>query len=184
VRARIFYREERKTMNAEDLTEIERAGRRCGVCRSQRAWRRFHIVRRGDREPVVVCGSCRARFGEDPPVARTSAPAPAPAAHEPPSPATPRESEHRRAKPAPDRLRAALSEIPGTFSTAMAARAAGLSNDKTLTRLKDLAERGDVHRVGNRWSTESPPSDLAAAIDRLEARTSNLRIVRDRARVS
>jgi hypothetical protein len=66
----------------------------------------------------------------------------------------------------------------------MAARAAGLSNDKTLTRLKDLAERGDVHRVGNRWSTESPPSDLAAAIDRLEARTSNLRIVRDRARVS
>jgi hypothetical protein len=73
--------------------------------------------------------------------------------------------------------------MPGTFSTAMAARAARLSNDKTLARLQDLERRREVRRVGNRWSTEPPPSDLAAAIDRLEARTSNLRIVRNRSRV-
>jgi hypothetical protein len=73
--------------------------------------------------------------------------------------------------------------MPGSFSTAMAARAAGLNNDKALARLQDLERRGEVRRVGNRWSTESPPSDVAMAIDRLAARTSNLRIVRDRARV-
>jgi hypothetical protein len=73
--------------------------------------------------------------------------------------------------------------MSGSFSTAMAARAAGLNNDKARARLQDLERGGEVRRVGNRWSTESPPSDVAAAIDRLEARTSNLRIVRDRARV-
>jgi len=65
----------------------------------------------------------------------------------------------------------------------MAARAAGLNSEKTLARLRDLERQGDVRRVGKRWSTESPPSDIASAMDRLEARTSNLRIVRDRARV-
>jgi hypothetical protein len=65
----------------------------------------------------------------------------------------------------------------------MAARAAGLNDKKTLARLHDLERRGEVQRVGNRWSTPPPPDDLASAMDRLEARTSNLRIVRDRARV-
>ena len=50
----------------EDLTEIERAGRRCGVCHSARGWRQFEVVRPAEREPVVLCGSCRARFGDDP----------------------------------------------------------------------------------------------------------------------
>lgn len=27
-------------------------------------WRRFEVVRRAEREPIVLCGSCRARFGE------------------------------------------------------------------------------------------------------------------------
>jgi hypothetical protein len=73
--------------------------------------------------------------------------------------------------------------MSGTFSTAMAARAAGLNNDKALVRLQDLEGRGEVRRVGNRWSTAPPATDVAAAMDRLEAQTSNLRIVRDRARV-
>ena len=65
----------------------------------------------------------------------------------------------------------------------MAARAAVLNNDKTLARLQDLERRGEVQRLGNRWSTEPPASDIASAMDRLEARTSNnLRIVRDRER--
>jgi hypothetical protein len=66
----------------------------------------------------------------------------------------------------------------------MAARAAGLNNEKTLARLKDLEHRGEVRRDGNRWTTEAPATDLSAAIDRLEARTSNLRIIRDRAPVA
>jgi hypothetical protein len=66
----------------------------------------------------------------------------------------------------------------------MASRAAGLSNEKALARLQDLERRGEVQRVGKRWSTEAPPSELTAAMDRLEARTNNLRIVRERARVA
>jgi hypothetical protein len=170
-------------MNDEDLIEIERAGRRCAVCHSGRGWRRFEVVRPPEREPVVLCGSCRARFGEDPPVGRKPEPekVAAPAAAEAPAP-NPRASE-RRNEPRPDRLRAALSELPGSFSTATAARAAGLNPAKTLARLQDLERRGEVQRVGNRWSAEPPPSDIASAMDRLAARTTNLRIVRDRARV-
>ena len=170
-------------MNAEELEEIERAGRRCGVCRSGRKWRGFEIVRPAGREPVVLCASCRARFGEDPPVGRKPASAETVrAAAEPPAPqahVNDRETTRR-----PDRLRAALDELPSSFSTAMASRAAGLSNEKALARLQDLEGRGEVRRVGKRWSTEAPPSDLTAAMDRLEARTSNLRIVRERARVA
>ena len=58
-----------------------------------------------------------------------------------------------------------------------------MNSDKALARLEDLERSGDVRRVGKRWSTESPPSELAAAMDRLQARTSNVRIVRERARV-
>jgi len=65
----------------------------------------------------------------------------------------------------------------------MAARAAGTSDDKALARLLDLERAGEVRRIGKRWSTESPPTEVAAAMDRLEARTSNLRIVRGRTRV-
>ncbi|HWF75212.1 MAG TPA: hypothetical protein VG186_17835 [Solirubrobacteraceae bacterium] len=73
--------------------------------------------------------------------------------------------------------------MPASFSTGMAARAAGLNNAKTLARLEDLERRGELWRDGNRWTTEEPPSDLSAALDRLQARTSNLRIVRERAPV-
>jgi hypothetical protein len=74
--------------------------------------------------------------------------------------------------------------MPESFSTAMAARAAGLNNAKTLARLQDLERRGEVWRDGNRWTTEQPPTDLSAAMDRLQARTSNLRIVRERTPVA
>jgi hypothetical protein len=73
--------------------------------------------------------------------------------------------------------------MPDTFSTGMVARAAGLNKDKTLARLRELEQRGEVHRVGNRWSAGAPPDDIALAMDRLQARTSNLRIVRERAKV-
>jgi hypothetical protein len=167
----------------EDLIQIEHAGRRCGVCRSGRGWHRFELVRPAGREPVVLCANCRARFGDDPPVARKPEPPldPVPTNAEPPAqPDLEQRGSGRRA----DRLQAALPKLPGSFSTAMAARAAGLNRDKALTRLQDLERRGVVRRVGKRWSTESPPSDLAAAMDRLVARTSNVRIVRESARVA
>ena len=170
-------------MNGEDLIEIERAGRRCGVCRSGRGWRRFEVVRSPGREPVVLCGSCRARFGDDPPIGRKPAPEPASpdvSAVPPPEP----QPEKGQTKPDRDRMRTALREMPGSFSTAMVARATGLNKGKALARLQDLEQRGEVHRVGNRWSTGLSPDAVALAMDRLQARTSNLRIVRDRARVS
>jgi hypothetical protein len=179
-----FYGEGRTALRTEDLIEIENAGRRCAVCHSGRGWRRFGLVRPAGREPVVVCGSCRARFGDDPPVGGKPvlAVAPVPAAAERLAPSR-EHSDERGTDRRPDRLRAALRNLPGSFSTAMAGRAAGLHRDKALARLQDLERRGEVRRVGKRWSTEPPPSDVAAAMDRLAARTSNIRIVRDRARV-
>ena len=115
-------------MRTEELIEIENAGRRCAVCRSGRGWRRFELVRPAGREPIVLCGSCRARFGQDPPVGRK----PAPALRAVPAPAEPlapprRHPDRRGIEQRPDRLRAALRDLPGSFSTAMAARAAGLT---------------------------------------------------------
>ena len=131
-----------------------------------------------------MCGNCRARFGDDPPVGRKPAPPlkPVPATAVSLAPSQQRPGE-RGTEQRPDRVRAALRKLPGSFSTAMAARAAGINSDKALARLQELERRGELRRVGKRWSTESPPSDVAAAMDRLEARTSNLRIVRERARV-
>jgi hypothetical protein len=175
-------------LTSEDITEIERAGRRCEVCHTGRHWRRFEIVRPADRVAVVLCPSCHARFADDPPVGRlaegkakpTSAAARAskPAKPAKPQQARPAPEAKGPAEPGPDRLLAAIKEMTGAFSTATAARAAGLNSERTQVRLEEL------ERVGNRWSAEAPPSELASAMDRLQARTSNLRIVRDKARVS
>jgi hypothetical protein len=172
-------------MNSEDLIEIERAGRRCSVCRSGRGWRRFEVLRPSGREPTVVCRNCRVRVGDDPSIARNAnlVPEPEPA-RVPAAPATPPEQhiKEREVESTPDRLRAALPKLSGSFSTATAARAAGLNKDKARTRLRELEHRGEVHRVGNRWSTQPSTDELASAMERLEARTNNLRIVKDRKR--
>jgi hypothetical protein len=177
------YDDRREPMNGEDLIEMERAERRCGVCRSGRGWRRFEVVRPPGREPVLLCGSCRARFGDDPPIGRKHAPEPAPSDASPVPPPKPR-AEKVQTRPGRDRLRTALRGMPGSFSTAMVARAAGLNKVKALARLHELERRGEVHRVGNRWSIGPSPDAVALAMDRLQARTSNVRIIRDRAPVS
>ena len=108
-----FYRKARTPLRTEDLIEIENAGRRCGVCHSGRGWRRFELVRPSDREPVVLCGSCRARFGDDPPVGGNpvSAVEPVPPTAEPLAPPHQRSGE-RGTDQRPDRLRAALRKLP------------------------------------------------------------------------
>jgi hypothetical protein len=74
-----------------------------------------------------------------------------------------------------------LRELPrGEHSTGRIAKAAGLNHAKTLGRLRQLEASGEVRQVGKRWSTERPSTDLEGAFDRLQARTSNIRIVRDR----
>jgi len=50
--------------------------------------------------------------------------------------------------------------------------------------VEPLEGHGEVHRVGDRWSTGPSVDAVVLAIDRLQAPTSNLRTVRDRARVS
>jgi hypothetical protein len=101
---------------------------------------------------------------------------PAPAAAEPASP--PREG---RGEQHEDRVKKVLRELPpGEHSTGRIAKAAGLNHAKTLRRLRQLEASGGVREVGKRWSTEPASSDLEGAFDRLQARTSNIRIVRDR----
>ena len=119
------------------------------MCRSGRGWRRFAVVRPAGRGSVVLCGGCRARFGDDPPVGRRPAPAlePVLATAEPLASAAPRPGG--RGTDRPDRLRAALRKLPGSFSTAMAARAAGLSSEKALARLQDLERRGESDASAN-----------------------------------
>jgi hypothetical protein len=65
------YGEARPPLRTQDLIEIENAGRRC---RSGRGWRRSEVVRPAEREPIVFCGGCRARFGDDPPRTQASSP--------------------------------------------------------------------------------------------------------------
>ncbi len=165
-------------LNNEDLVEVERSGRRCRVCRSGRRWRGFEVLGEEGREPVVMCPACRARYGQTPP-ARIAREVAQPAVTQPAAPEADRQSEQRE-----DRLKKALHELPrGEYATGRIAKAAGLNHDKTLIRLQQLQAAGEVRQVGNRWSTEPALTDLEGAFDRLQARTSNLRIVRDRAPV-
>lgn len=169
-----------RTISVEDLAEIDRGGRRCAVCGSGRRWRRFEVVRPDGAEPVVMCAACRARYGSAPPVRERSVPAvpvePASPAAEPASPARPARAEEHE-----DRVKKVLRELPrGEHSTGRIAKAAGLNHAKTLRRLRQLEASGGVREVGKRWSTEPASSDLEGAFDRLQARTSNIRIVRDR----
>ena len=168
-------------MSAEDLTAIDRARRRCAVCRTGRHWREFAVVRPDGGEPVVMCAACRARYGDAPPArpVRERTDPPAASAAEPHS-TTP----ERRVREDRDRVRRVLRELPkGEHTTGRIAKAAGLNHAKTLRRLRELAASGEIRQVGKRWSTEPPPSDLDEALDRLQARTSNIRIVRDRSLV-
>jgi hypothetical protein len=90
-------------------------------------------------------------------------------------------SNKPRSAPREDRLRKALRELPhGEHSVARIAKAAGLNHEKTVRRLQTLHAAGEVQQVGKRWSNEPPSTDIEAAMDRLQARTTNLRIVRDR----
>ncbi len=81
-------------------------------------------------------------------------------------------------------MRRVLRELPkGEYSTGSIAKAAGLNHAKTLRRLRQLAASGEIQEIGKRWSTERPATDIDEAFDRLQARTSNIRIVRDRSLV-
>jgi hypothetical protein len=124
---------------------------------------------------VVMCAACRGRYGDAPAVRERREPA-AGADAQAASPA-----RERRLGPPEDRVKKALGELPrGEHSVGRIAKAAGVNQTKTLRRLRQLEASGEVRRVGQRWSTERPPSDLDDALDRLQARTSNIRIVRDR----
>jgi hypothetical protein len=161
-------------MSTEDLIEIDRSGRRCVVCRSGRHWRQFSVVRPDGREPVVLCAACRARYGDAPPAAAGVALTAAPTAPV----AVP---QHHRPRQHEDRVKAVLRELPrGEHSTGRIAKAAGLNQSKTLGRLRQLEASGEIRRVGKRWSTERPSTDVERAFDRLQAQTSNIRIVRER----
>jgi hypothetical protein len=94
-------------------------------------------------------------------------------------------ARERRSEEHEDRVKKALRELPrGEHSTGRIAKVAGLNHAKALRRLRQLEASGGVREVGARWSAEPPSSDLEGAFDRLQARTSNIRIVRDRSRVS
>jgi hypothetical protein len=127
------------TVNAEDLIEIERAGRHCAVCRSGRHWRQFVVVRPDGGQPVVLCPACRARYGDAPPVRGNVQAADAPVV----APVTP--SPAQRPGQREDRLKRVLRELPrGEHSTGRIAKAAGLNHTKTLGRLRELEASGEA----------------------------------------
>jgi len=169
-----------KPSDPEELAAIDRAGRRCAVCRSGRRWREFTVVRPDGGEPVVMCPACRARYGDAPPARPAVEPTETPAEQAADSTATPAQAAPDRE----DRVRKVLRELPnGEYSTGRIAKAAGVPPAKALRRLRQLAASGEIREVGKRWSTEPAPTDLDEALDRLQARTSNIRIVRDRSPV-
>jgi hypothetical protein len=159
----------------EDVSEIELAGRRCAICHSGRRWRQFGVVRPEGQGPVVMCAACLGRYGAAPPAAATQQLVAAPVSQ--PEAVAP----EQRSAPREDRLRRALRELPReAHSVGQIAKAAGLNREKTLRRLHALQAAGEVQQIGKRWSNEPPSTDVEAAFDRLQARTSNLRIIRDR----
>ncbi len=173
-------------MNEDDITTIESAGRRCAICRTGRHWKTFNVVHAEGRDPVVLCPACHARYGEAPPVdgkeASAAAPVAVAASTAPEKPAAAAAAAKPRPKPQEDRLRKALKELPrGEHSTGRIAKAAGLNHSKTLGRLHQLEAAGEVRQVGKLWTTERESTDLEGAFDRLQARTSNLRIIREKA---
>ena len=169
-----------KSLSSEDLAAIDRAGRRCAVCRTGRRWREFAVIRPDGGEPLVMCAACRARYEDAPPARVGREPIEAPPARPEPTATAP----EKRAPEREDRVKRVLRELPkGEHSTGRIAKAAGLNHAKTVRRLRQLAASGEVREVGKRWSTEAPPSDIDEALDRLQARTSNIRIVRDRSPV-
>ena len=89
----------------EDLTEIERAGRRCAIFRSGRRWRQLEVGRPEGQKPVVMCAACRARYGSAPPLPATQQAAAEPVVDSEPAP-------KERAAPGEDRLRRALAQLP------------------------------------------------------------------------
>jgi hypothetical protein len=160
-------------MDAEDLIEIDRAGRRCSSCRSGRHWRRLNVLRPEGREAVVMCAGCRARYGDLPPAPPTPE-ATAEPAKPTPAPIDQPPAQHE------DRLKKVLRELPrGEHSTGQIAKAAGLNNAKTVRRLRQLEDSGEVRQVGKRWSTQPAATDLEGAFERLQARTNNIRVVRE-----
>ncbi len=170
-----------KRLDAEVLAAIESAGGRCAVCRSGRRRREFTVIRRDGGEPLVLCAACRARYGDAPPArpARERTDAVAARTAEPVL-----ATAERRAPEPEDRVRRVLRDLPeGEYTTGRIAKAAGLNHARTLRRLRQLTASGEIREIGKRWSTERPPSDIDEALDRLQARTSNIRIVRDRSPV-
>jgi hypothetical protein len=170
-----------KQLSSEDLAAIDSAGRRCAVCRTGRHWREFAVVRPEGGEPIVMCAACRSRYGEAPParVARPQIDAPPERAAQPTATTAERQPPKQE-----DRVLRVLRELPkGEHTTGRIAKAAGLNHAKTVRRLRQLEASGEVREVGKRWSTEAPPTDIDEALDRLKARTSNIRIVRDRSLV-
>jgi predicted Rossmann fold nucleotide-binding protein DprA/Smf involved in DNA uptake len=124
---------------------------------------------------VVMCAGCRVRYGAAPPPPASQKTAAAPVV--PATAAVPKQ----RTAPHEDRLRKALRQLPREpHSVGQVAKAAGLNHDKTLNRLRALQAAGEVRQVGKRWSSQPPSTDVEAAFDRLQAQTTNLRIIRDR----
>jgi hypothetical protein len=133
-------------LNDEDLIEIERNGRRCGVCRSGRRWRDFEVLREEGREPMVMCPACHARHGQTP-TAHITREVAKPSVTQPPvtQPTAP-QADHQPVQ-REDRLKKALSELPrGEYATARIAKAAGLNHDKALARLQQLQATGEVRQ--------------------------------------
>lgn len=166
-------------MTTGDLIAPESTDRRCAVCHTGRRWRTFEVVAHEGHEPALMCPACKARFGETLPAPVVAEPTPEPAPQPKSQPRKPRPNQSE------DKLKRALRELPpGEHSTGRIAKAAGLNHAKVLARLHALEEAGEVQQVGKHWSTERPSTDLEAAFDRLQASTDNLRIVRERERVS
>src|SRR5437763_1127988 len=105
---------------------------------------------------------------------RTRARAPAPEAV--PAPAEPLAPPRKHPdKPEidqrPDRLRAAHATCLARSRRRWPPVRRALATTRRLPGWQDFERRGEVQRDGKRWSTEAPPGDIAAAMDRLQART-------------
>jgi hypothetical protein len=167
-----FYGDGRTPLRTEDLIEIGKAGRRCCVCRSGHGIRRFKLVRAAGQEPIAVCGSCRARFGNDPPVARKPAAA-VEAVPEPAEPlAAPREHPDKRAiDQRPDRL----TNARWVYTSSFRAQEIEAERPSIMTTEHDESKPGDPPPARQRRDRERRLGEAIGAERRLSSRRAGRR---------
>jgi hypothetical protein len=170
-------------LGTDELIGRENAEHRCGVCGSGRGWRRFELVRRRSGADRVVRAGAEPALGT---IRRWDASSPVAELVRASPEALARRSSVVRWSGGPAGVRIVYERLSASCLGRSRRRwplgRRGSAATKCLPGLRTWTPRGGPARRHPLFD-RVVPCEVAAAMDRLEAPTRNLRIVRERARV-